>query len=307
MNILVTGGAGFIGSNICDKYSSLGHNIIVLDNLSNSTGEFIHKNSLFYKKDLYADDLECIFMENKIDVINHHAAQIDLRDSVTNPINDLRINIEGTLRLLQFAVKYKVSKFIFASSGGAIYGEQLYYPASEEHKIQPLSPYGISKATIESYLKFYKDYFGLNYVVLRYANIFGDRQGNSGEGGVVSVFMKNILKNNKSCINGDGTNTRDYVYVKDVAEANVKALDIINSDFFNISTGIETDLNSLVKLIKIVSESDSLFIHSEAIKGEQLRSCLDNSKARNVLGWNPEFSLEEGLKYTFNWFKYNSK
>ena len=298
MNILVTGGAGFIGSNICD-----GHDVIVLDNLSNSSGEFVNKSCKFYKNDIYLDNIEYIFKENKIDVINHQAAQIDLRDSIVDPVKDLRINVEGSLNLLQLAVKYKVKKFIFASSGGAAYGEQVMFPASEDHIIQPLSPYGISKTTIEKYLSFYKNYYNINYIILRYANIFGERQGNSGEGGVVSVFMKNIITDNASYINGDGTNTRDYVYVKDVADANFKALDCNVSDVFNISTGTETSANLLVELIKKVTGTDSKFVHREAIKGEQKRSCLDNSKANSILGWKPIFKLEDGLKNTYEWFK----
>ncbi|MFA7361788.1 MAG: NAD-dependent epimerase/dehydratase family protein [Candidatus Kapaibacterium sp.] len=303
MNILVTGGAGFIGSNICDVYLAQGHDVIVLDNLSNSSGEFINKGCKFYKNDIYLDNIEYIFKENKIDVINHQAAQIDLRDSIVDPVKDLRINIEGSLNLLQLAEKYKVKKFIFASSGGAAYGEQVQFPASEDHIIQPLSPYGISKTTIEKYLFFYKNYYNINYIILRYANIFGERQGNSGEGGVVSVFMKNIITDKISYINGDGTNTRDYVYVKDVADANFKALDCNVSDFFNISTGTETSANLLVELIKKVTGTDSKFVHRETIKGEQKRSCLDNNKANIILGWKPVFKLEDGLKNTYQWFK----
>ena len=303
MKILITGGAGFIGSNVCDEYSSQGHDVIVLDNLSNSSGEFVNNNCKFYKNDIYSDNLEYLFKENKIDVVNHQAAQIDLRDSVVNPIKDLRINIEGSLNLLQLAVKYKVKKFIFASSGGAAYGEQAQFPAPEDHVIQPLSPYGISKTTIEKYIFFYKNYYDLNYILLRYANVYGERQGNSGEGGVVSVFMKNIISNKTSYINGDGTNTRDYVYVKDVAAANIKALECTVSDVFNISTASETNTNLLAELIMKVSGTDATFLHRDAVKGEQLRSCLDNSKAESKLGWKPKYKLEEGLKNTYEWFK----
>ncbi len=303
MNILVTGGAGFIGSNICDAYLANDHNVIVIDNLSNSSGEFVNNRCKFYKNDIYSDNLEHIFKENKIDVINHQAAQIDLRDSIVDPVKDLRINVEGSLNLLLLAVKYKVKKFIFASSGGAAYGEQVQFPAYEDHIIQPLSPYGISKTSIEKYLFFYKNYYNINFVILRYANIYGERQGNSGEGGVVSVFMKNTLSNKISYINGDGTNTRDYVYVKDVADANVKALDCNVSDVFNISTGSETSANLLVELIKKVTGTDLKFLHREAIKDEQLRSCLDNSKAKSILGWKPQYKLEDGLKNTYDWFK----
>lgn len=305
MNILVTGGAGFIGSNICDEYRSLGHEVFVIDNLSNSKDNYINDDVKFFKRDIYTDDLEYIFRDNNIDIINHHAAQINLRDSITKPVNDLRINVEGTLNLLQLAVKYKVKKFIFASSGGAIYGEQEYFPADENHKINPISPYGISKATIEKYLNFYNSFFGLNYVVLRYSNAFGERQGTSGEGGVISVFIKNILNDNISYINGNGTNTRDYIYVKDIVSANVKALDLKKSGAFNISSGIETSLNDLADLIRSIVNPEYTFKNSKGIKGEQKRSCLDNAKAAKFLGWTPEFSLKQGIEQTCNWFKDN--
>lgn len=308
MNILVTGGAGFIGSNICDVYLQKDHNVIILDNMSNSSGEFINNDCKFYKNDIYSDDIEYIFKENKIDVINHQAAQIDLRDSIFNPVKDLRINVEGSLNLLQLSVKYNIKKFIFASSGGAAYGEQLQFPASENHRIQPLSPYGISKTTIEKYLFFFKNYYNIDYIILRYANVYGERQGNSGEGGVVSVFMKNIINNKTSFINGDGTNTRDYVYVRDVADANLKALKYTESDVFNVSTGSETSTNLLAKHIIKVTETNSEFVHRESVKGEQKRSCLDNSKAMRILDWIPQYNLEDGLKITYDWFKsYNVK
>lgn len=302
MNILLTGGAGFIGSNVCDKYLALGHKVIVLDNLSNSSGEFLNKDSIFYKSDIYSDDLEFIFKENKIDIINHHASQINLQNSIIDPVKDSRINIEGSLKLLQLAVKYNVKKFIFASSGGAVYGKQNQFPADEEHVVKPLSPYGISKAAIESYLNFYNIYYNLDYVILRYANVFGERQSNSCESGVISVFLKNIIDNNPSFINGDGNNTRDFIYVNDVAEANLKALDFKNSDIFNISTATETDVNTLVKLLKKLTKTESAFIHREGISGEQKRSSLDNSKAAKILGWKPDFNIEDGLKLTYEWF-----
>lgn len=305
MKILVTGGAGFIGSNVCDEYRALGHEVFVIDNLSNSKDSYINDEVKFFKRDIYTDDLEYIFKENNFDVINHHAAQINLRDSIMNPVNDLRINIEGTLNLLQMAVKHNVKKFIFASSGGAIYGEQEYFPADENHNLKPISPYGISKATIESYLNFYHSFFGLDYVVLRYSNAFGDRQGNAGEGGVISVFIKNILNGIPSYINGDGTNTRDYVYVKDIVNANVKALEHNESGAFNISSGVETSLNDLSELIRQLVNADYKFINSASIIGEQKRSYLDNSLAKKRLGWSPEYTLKQGLEQTIKWFKEN--
>lgn len=187
MNILVTGGAGFIASHIVDAFIEAGHNVVIIDNLTTGREENINPKAKFYKADI-RDDLSKIFEEHKFDVVNHHAAQIDVRRSVTDPIYDAQVNILGTLNLLQNSIKYGVKKFMFASTGGAVYGEQDYFPADEAHKQQPLSPYGISKLAVEKYLYFYKEVHKLNYTILRYANIYGPRQNPLGEAGVVCIF-----------------------------------------------------------------------------------------------------------------------
>lgn len=306
MNILVTGGAGFIGSNICDKYISEGHEVFILDNLSNGKENNIKSGVKFFNKDIYKDELEFIFKENRIDIVNHHAAQIDLRYSIKNPLYDSRINIEGSLKLLGLAVKYKVKKFIFASSGGSIYGEQKDFPATEEHIIAPISPYGITKSTIENYILFYNKFYGLNYVILRYSNAYGERQGSKGDAGVISIFCKKILKNEQPVVFGNGLNTRDFVYVKDIVNANLLALNFEGNDVFNISSGRETTIKFLAENIISDLNTETTIIFGEEISGEQKRSVLSNSKARKLLKWEPLYSFEEGLKLTCNWFKENS-
>lgn len=301
--ILVTGGAGFIGSNLADRLIYLGHKVLIVDNLSTGFRKNIPQKAKFFKLDIRSRKLEEIFKKEKIEVVCHHAAQVDVRKSVENPIFDAKVNIEGTLNLLNNCVKYKTKKVIFASTGGALYGEQDYFPADESHPEKPLSPYGIAKLAIEKYLYFYKESCGLNYVSLRYANVYGPRQNPWGEAGVVAIFTQRLLSGKKAVINGDGKQTRDYVYVEDVVDSNLLALDYPRTDFFNIGTGIETDVNKLFKLLKEKTGSEQKEIHGPAKKGEQKRSVLDSSKAKRFLGWSPKYSLEKGIEETVKYYQ----
>ncbi|MCJ7497873.1 MAG: NAD-dependent epimerase/dehydratase family protein [candidate division Zixibacteria bacterium] len=301
--ILVTGGAGFIGSNIADSFISFGHKVVVIDNLSTGFKKNIPSKAKFYKIDIRSKKIEEIFKNEKIEVLCHYAAQIDVRKSVEDPIQDARINIEGTLNLLNNCIKYKTRKVIFASTGGALYGEQDYFPADEKHPERPLSPYGIAKLAIEKYLYFYKEVFGLNYISLRYANVYGPRQNPLGEAGVVAIFTQRLLSGKKSVINGDGKQTRDFVYVKDVVKANLSALNYPESDYFNIGTGIESDVNNIFRLLKGKTGSKQKEVHGPAKPGEQKRSVLDYSKAKKLLGWSPEYSLEIGIEETVKYYQ----
>ncbi len=303
MNILVTGGAGFIGSHVVDAYIELGHNVVVVDNLSTGSIENLNPKAKFYQLDIRDDKLEEVFKLEKIDVVNHHAAQMDVRKSVEDPIYDADVNIIGSLKLLQFSIKYGVKKFIFASTGGAIYGEQDYFPADEEHPTRPLSPYGVAKLTVEKYLYFYKEVHGLNYVVLRYANIYGPRQNPHGEAGVVAIFTSKMLKGEQPVINGDGFQTRDYTYVGDVVRANLLALNYDRSDVFNIGTGLETNVNVLFHKLKSLTGANCEEFHGPAKPGEQRRSVISYDKIYTTLGWKPEVSLDEGLRLTVEFFK----
>jgi UDP-glucose 4-epimerase len=303
MKILVTGGAGFIGSHVVDAYLELGHEVVVVDNLSSGSIENLNPKAKFYKMDIRDSDIEDLFKNEKPDVVNHHAAQMDVRKSVEDPIYDADVNIIGSLNLLQNCIRYGVKKFIFASTGGAIYGEQDYFPADEEHPTRPLSPYGVAKLTVEKYLYFYKEVHGLNYVVLRYANIYGPRQNPHGEAGVVAIFTSKMLKGEQPVINGDGFQTRDYTFVGDVVRANVLALSYEKSDVFNIGTGIETDVNTLFHKLKQLTGANCDEFHGPAKLGEQRRSVISYEKIYKTLGWKPMTSLDEGLRLTVEFFK----
>jgi UDP-glucose 4-epimerase len=303
MNILVTGGAGFIGSQIADKYIKLGHNVVIADNMSTGVKEFINPKAVFYEIDIRDEEISELFKKHKIDIINHHAAQIDLRKSVSDPKFDVDVNIIGSINLLQHAIENNVKKFIFASTGGAIYGEHDYFPADEKHPTRPYAPYGINKNTIEKYLFYYNHVYGLNYVVFRYANVYGPRQNPFGECGVVAIFTDKMLGGSKPVINGDGKQTRDYVFVQDVVNANVLALDAKGPVIYNIGTSAETSVNYIFNKVNEYAGTKFEENHGPAKKGEQMRSVLSYEKIRKELGWNPKINMDEGLKLTLEYFK----
>lgn len=307
MNILVTGGAGFIGSQIADEYIKLGHKVVIADNMSTGVKEFINPKAEFYEIDIRDEKISEIFKKHKIDIINHHAAQIDLRKSVSDPKFDVDVNIIGSINLLQHAIENKVKKFIFASTGGAIYGEHDYFPADEKHPTRPYAPYGINKNTIEKYLFYYNYVYGLNYIVFRYANVYGPRQNPFGECGVVAIFTDKMLKNNLPVINGDGEQTRDYVYIQDVVNANVLALDAKGPVIYNIGTGIETSVNYIFNKVNDYAGTKYEENHGPAKKGEQKRSVLSFEKINKELKWNPKVNMDEGLKLTIEYFKNHKK
>ncbi|MBL8017884.1 MAG: GDP-mannose 4,6-dehydratase, partial [Ignavibacteria bacterium] len=241
--------------------------------------------------------------ENKIDLINHHAAQIDLRKSVDDPAFDINVNIAGSVNLLQNAIKSGVKKFIFASTGGAIYGEHDYFPADEEHPTRPYAPYGINKMCVEKYLYYYNHVYGLDYVVLRYANVYGPRQNPHGECGVIAIFTDKILNGQQPVINGPGDQTRDYVFVNDVVNANVLALDAKGPVIYNVATTKETDVNYIFNRINRFAGTNFEEKHGPAKLGEQKRSVLSYEKIKKELGWTPKTEIEEGLKITTEFFK----
>lgn len=300
MKILITGGCGFIGSWTVDALIKDGHKVIVVDNLSTGLIENLNKKSIFYEMDIRDNKIMDIFEKHRPDCVIHTAAEINVRESIINPILNADVNIIGTLNLLNNCAKFKVKKFIFSSTGGAIYKEDSIIPTTEDEEEIPESPYGISKLTIEKYLHFYKKIYNLDYVVLRYANIFGPRQNYKGEAGVVAIFINKILLGEEIIINGDGSQTRDYCFVKDVAQANVLALNL--SGIFNVGNGIETNVNELFENIKRLLDSNSKPNYIPSIKGELLRSCLDATKLRKE-GWKSKYTFNEGLKETVEFFK----
>lgn len=306
MKILVTGGAGFIASHITDAFVSEGHQVVVYDDLSSGFEKNINPKAKFVKGNICDEELvERLFREEHFDVVNHHAAQMDVRRSVKDPAFDANTNIIGTINLLQNAIKYKVKKFMFASTGGAVYGEQSYFPADENHPTQPLSPYGISKLAVEKYLYFYNAEYGLNYTILRYANIYGPRQNPFGEAGVVAIFTTRLLKGEQPIINGSGEQTRDYVFVGDVVKANLLTLNDTANDIYNVGTGIETNVNQLFHKLNNIIGADKEEKHGPAAPGEQMRSVITSEKLFRKFGWKPSTTLDEGLKLTVDFFRNN--
>ena len=304
MNILVTGGAGFIASHIVDAYVGLGHEVTVIDDLSTGKKENLNPKAKFYQADIRdGAAVRRLFEQGKFSLINHHAAQMDVRRSVADPVFDASVNIVGILTLMEAAVASGVRRVIFASSGGAIYGEQDRYPADESHATRPISPYGVAKLATEEYLFYYQAVYGVESVCLRYANVFGPRQNPEGEAGVVAIFASKMLKGEQPVINGDGKQTRDYVFVADVVKANVLALAHAGSDVFNVGTGIESDVNRLFASLRASTGASCREVHGEAKKGEQLRSVLDNGKITRELGWRQEVSLDEGIARTVEYFR----
>ena len=303
MKILVTGGAGFIASHIVDAYLEQGHAVVIIDNLSTGRIENVNPKAKFIKADIQDEKIADFFKAEKFDVVNHHAAQMDVRRSVEDPIYDAKINALGLLNILQNCMKHGVKKVVFASSGGAIYGEQDYFPADENHKTQPYSPYGITKLIGEKYLFFYALTYGVKYTALRYANVYGPRQNPHGEAGVVAIFATRLQRGEQPIINGTGEQTRDFVYVKDVVQANVLALKQTENDMLNIGTATETNINELYGVLNKLAGSNFDEKHGPAKEGEQMRSVVDYGKAQRIMGWNPRYSLQQGLQETIDYFR----
>jgi UDP-glucose 4-epimerase len=313
MKIMVTGAAGFIGSNVVDGYINAGHEVFVVDNLYTGKKDNVNADAKFYPLDIRSADIDEVMARERPDILNHHAAQISVPQSVTDPVLDADINIKGLLNLLENAVKHRVKKVIFISSGGAVYGDASQYPTSEQYQPKPLSPYAISKFSSEYYLHFYHHQYGLDYTVLRYANIYGPRQVPHGEAGVVSIFMDNLLKGKRSMLyhfpEDPGGMTRDYCYVGDVVKANMKALTEGKDDFFNIGTGRGTRTLDLYQIIydavreikPEIYEALSKPSKQQARPGDIPRSCLVIDKARDRLGWEPEIDLRKGIRLTLEW------
>jgi len=303
MRILVTGGAGFIGSHVVDAYLEAGHDVFVVDDLSTGKRENLHPKARFIHADILDLAVRKLIASEKIDVVNHHAAQMDVRRSVADPLFDARVNLLGMLNVLEGARDAKVKKVIFSSSGGTVYGEQTMFPAREDHPTQPISPYGVSKRSGEHYLYFYSVEYGIPYIALRYANIYGPRQDPHGEAGVVAIFTLRLLSGNQPIINGDGKQTRDYVFVNDVAQANLAALQADYCGPINIGTSIETDVNQLFQHLRSFTNSTVPEVHGPAKPGEQRRSVLAWNRAQEVLGWSPTVEIEEGLRRTVEFFR----
>jgi UDP-glucose 4-epimerase len=303
LKIVVTGGAGFIASHIVDAYVDCGHEVHVIDDFSTGQEKNLNPRATVHRLDI-GDRRSGELIENiKPSILNHHAAQMDVRRSVADPAFDARTNIIGFINLLEACKNAQVKRILFSSSGGAVYGDREPIPSGEEHETLPLSPYGVSKLTGELYLGYYHMAFGLPYVALRYANVYGPRQSSAGEAGVVAIFICQLLAGKTPIVNGDGKQTRDYVFVGDVVKANLAALETNYVGPVNIGTGIETDVVTICRELRGGIGSPIEAVHGPAKPGEQRRSCLDASLAGKVLGWKPEVSLEAGLAKTIAYYR----
>ena len=307
-NVLVTGGAGFIGSNLVKRLLELGKSVVVVDNLSSgkieNIGPFIEKGALFYEHDVTDEEmLKRIFLLHKPKIVFHLAAQASVSKSVREPDFDAKVNIFGSLNLLKLSVEYGVEKFIFSSTGGAIYGDDVETPTPETTCPSPISPYGIAKLSTEKYVGFFGKEKGLRYTCLRYGNVYGPRQDPYGEAGVVAIFTERMLKGEDVTINGDGEYIRDYVYVEDVVEANISAMERGNGEVINIGTGIGTSVNELFGILRDITGYEKDPIYGPPRPGDLRRSVLDWRRAKEVLNWEPKVSLREGLERTVEWFR----
>lgn len=303
MKTLVTGGAGFIGSHLVDKLIEKGHKVVVIDNLSTGRKENLNKKAKFYKIDICSSKISQIFKKEKPEIVFHYAAQIDVRKSVENPIDDAKINILGTLNVLENCQKNKVKKFVFASSVG-IYGEAKILPVKEGHPLNPISPYPITKLAIEKYLSYYQS-LGLDFVSLRHSNVYGPRQLSTGEGGVVAIFVVKLLKEERPIIFGSGFQTRDFLYIDDAVNAAILSLKASPRSIYNVGINNEITINDLLKLLSNTLKVKIKPIFQPLRQGEIIRSRIDFSKIKREIGWQPKYSLGGGLKKTAKWFKSN--
>jgi len=306
MKIIVTGGAGFIGSHLVDKLIERNHEVIILDNLSTGKIENINKKAKFYEIDIRDEKIEKIIRDLNPEIIFHLAAQINVRKSVEDPLFDNEVNVIGSLNLIRSFLKVKDTekkKFIFASTGGAIYGETDKIPTDEETIPFPLSPYGISKLTVEKYLHIFWRFNRLKYISLRLGNVYGPRQNPFAEAGVVAIFIGRVLRNQNVIIYGDGNQTRDFVYVDDVVKSFIKAMEYGGTGIFNVGTEKETSVNQIFEYIKKFLNIETEKLYSPPKKGDIERSCLKIEKIKNTLGWEPETPIDEGIKKTVNWFR----
>ena len=302
--VLVTGGAGFIGSHIVDRLVSLDYRVVVIDDLSTGRLRNLNKSATFYHRSITWSGLEEIFEREKPSIVCHHAAQASVAESVHDPIKDAEINIQGTLRLVELSRKYGMEKFIFSSSGGTIYGEPESSPCDENHRIRPQSPYALSKYVAEEYLDLYRINYRLNSVIFRYGNVYGPRQDPYGESGVIAIFSTEMLEGKQPTVYGTGEQERDFVYIDDIVDANIIAIQNPEMDgIYNVGTGQGTSVNRIFEILKGIIKYKWGSLHGPARQWEVFKICLDRSKFESQFGWKPKVPLEEGMKQTVEYFR----
>ena len=307
MKVLVTGGAGFIGSHVVDSLIKGGHEVVIVDNLSTGSRRNLNPKAVFYEMDIRDPQLRTVVATEKPDVINHHAAQATVLASLGSPVLDAQVNIVGSLNLLECARDFGVTKFIYISTGGALYGEPEYLPCDENHPIRPISPYGVSKHTVEHYLYLFKENYGLDYAILRYPNVYGPRQDPAGEAGVVAIFSHQMLNGERPVIYGSGEQERDFVYVEDVVRANLLVMASGDGGTYNLGSGRGTSVNELFAMMKDITEYGQDPIYEPPRTGEVFKIYLDATKANIELGWRATVSLQEGLERTVEFFASESR
>ncbi|CAN5508555.1 SDR family oxidoreductase [soil metagenome] len=302
MKVCVTGGAGFIGSHVAQAHLDAGYEVVIIDNLSTGKHDNVPQGARLIELDITDPAIARVFADERFDVLNHHAAHMELRVSVEDPVMDATTNVLGSLRLLEAAHRSGVQHVVFASSGGAVYGDQLVFPADETHPTRPISPYGVSKRSVELYLDYYESVHGMTSTILRYTNVYGPRQNPFGEAGVIAIFLQKWIDGQTAVINGDGEQTRDYVYVGDVARANLFATQQRMRGAYNCCTGIETSLNDLVDNLRQSYGGEAEIRHGDGKPGDLRRNVCSFEKLQNASGWNPAMSLKEGVQHTADWF-----
>ena len=300
--VLVTGGAGFIGSHLVDRLLSLGYRVVVVDDLSTGRLQNLNKGATFYHTSITEPGLEEVFEREKPTLVNHHAAQISVFQSVRDPLKDAEVNIQGTLRLIELSRRYGVEKFIFPSSGGTLYGEPQYTPCDENHPINPLSPYALSKHVAERYLELYNHTYRLDYVTLRYGNVYGPRQDPHGEAGVVTIFIMAMLEGRHPRIYGSGEQERDFIYVDDVVDANILAIQAQHKEY-NVGSGQGSSVNRIFEMVKRITKYRWSPEYRPARPGEVFKISLDYSKLDKEFGWRPRVGMDDGLLQTVEYFR----
>ena len=303
MKVLVTGGAGFIGSHVADIFLANGYEVVIVDDLSTGRPTNLNPGAKFYQLDIRSPQLLDIFEQEKPDFVSHHAAQMDVRRSIVQPLFDADVNILGSINMIECARKTGIQRFVYISTGGAVYGEPEYLPCDENHPINPICQYGASKHTVEHYLYMYQVNYGLNYTVIRYPNVYGPRQDPHGEAGVVAIFTRQMMNGEQVVINGDGEQTRDFVYVGDCAAGNLLAVQKNVNGIFNLGMGRPTSINEIFESLKKITRYQKEPVHGPAKLGETRHIYLDSSKARQVLGWAPTIDLDDGMAKTVEYFK----